>query len=111
VLKTTPLEEHMAIVEMSIGIVTFPRIVEVDLGEAVHWQSSTGGLTVSFRGNSPFVDGADTFVAPSAGQQTQPAAVVRNDATLRGQHFACTVTLDGRVFPNANGVDIRPPSI
>ena len=94
------------IVEMFLdrsgGLDFRPKPVIVNAGDHVHWTSAVGDLIVVFpAANNPFTV-AKQFGAPR-GEKTE-AGIVR-DKLPKGKHFECTVTLGGKVFTHASGVD------
>ena len=88
--------------DKSGGLDFRPKPVTVKAGDHVHWMSDVGDLIVVFpAANNPFT-GAGQFGA-TRGQKTEPGIV--RDGLPKGAHFECTVTLGGKVFSHASGVD------
>lgn len=84
-----------------------PNPVRVNPGDIVTWISRDGeDLKVEFPSqNNPFAP-VTTFVG-AKGQAT-PGGTVRKDVA-DPKHFECTVTLGGKVFHHASGVDTPGP--
>ena len=79
-----------------------PKPVVVNPGDRVRWISDVGNLTIVFSpDNNPFTVHKQFG---SAKGNLSEAAVVRTDLP-KGKHFECTVTLGGKVFTQASGVD------
>ena len=79
-----------------------PKPVVVKPGDTVRWKSDIGDLIVVFpKDQNPFTVHKQFG---SAKGNISDAAVVRSDLP-KGKSFECTVTLGGKEFTHASGVD------